>query len=182
LAIEPGSCVAISGSSGSGKSTLLRLVADLDPGVGTARIGGMEREAVPASEWRRQVIYVASDSGWWTTPVAAHMSDLFEARRLLSELGMSQALLDAGPDSISSGERQRLALIRALILRPRFLLLDEPTSALDLDSALLVEQMLLRFKMRGMGLLVVSHDAAQIGRVADRRYMLSEDGLREVAP
>ncbi len=181
LTVDPGTCVAISGPSGSGKSTLLRLIADLDPGIGTARIGAMEREAVPASRWRRQVVYVASDAGWWTTPVSAHMPDLPAARSLLAELGMPEALLEASPDDVSSGERQRLSLVRALVLRPRFLLLDEPTSALDQAAILLVEEMLQRFKRGGMGMLVVSHDSAQIARMADRHYVLSAGGLTELA-
>lgn len=182
LTVAAGSCVALSGPSGSGKSTLLRLVADLDPGTGTARIGDLRRELVPANEWRRMVTYVAADSGWWTTPVSAHMYDPEAARDLLPAVGLSEALMDAAPDNISSGERQRLALVRALIQRPRFLLLDEPTSALDPVSVRRVETLLLATKAGGMGLLVVSHDADQVERLADRRYELTQSGLTEVAP
>ncbi|MFD2252557.1 ABC-type multidrug transport system ATPase subunit [Pseudochelatococcus lubricantis] len=182
LTVVAGSCVAISGPSGSGKSTLLRLIADLDPGTGTARVGDLKRETIPANQWRRLVTYVAADSGWWTSPVSAHMSDPDAAQHLLAELGMSETLMKATPENISSGERQRLALVRALVQRPRFLLLDEPTSALDPESTLKVEKLLMRVKREGTGLLVVSHDPAQIARIADRRYMLSHAGLAEVTP
>lgn len=174
-------CTTLSGPSGSGKSTLLRLIADLDPGTGTARIGALAREALPANEWRRLVTYVAADSGWWTSPVGAHMSNLDDAKRLLAELGLPQALLEAAPDNVSSGERQRLALVRALIQQPRFVLLDEPTSALDPASTLRVETLLARMKQEGTGLLVVSHDPEQVARIADRRYVLSPTGLAEAA-
>lgn len=182
LTISPGSCVTLSGPSGSGKSALLRLIADLDPGTGSARIGSLSREALPANEWRRMVIYVPADSGWWTSPVAAHMPDQEGAWRLLAELDLPDSSMDAAPENVSSGERQRLALVRALILRPRFLLLDEPTSALDPASTLKVEKVLARAKQGGMGLLVVSHDPEQVARIADRHLVLSETGLAEAAP
>ncbi|MGV6875606.1 ABC transporter ATP-binding protein [Pseudochelatococcus sp. B33] len=182
LTVAAGSCVALSGPSGSGKSALLRLIADLDAGTGMAHIGKLARETMPANQWRQLVTYVAADSGWWTSPVSAHMSDPDAARRLLAELGMSETLMEAVPENVSSGERQRLALVRALIQRPRFLLLDEPTSALDPESTLRVEKLLMRVKREGTGLLVVSHDPAQVARTADRRYVLSRAGLAEVTP
>ncbi len=181
LTVEAGECVVISGRSGCGKSTFLKLIADLIPGIGNVTLGQLRREAVPASTWRRKVIYVASDAGWWTSPVAAHMSDLPAARIFMATLEMREDLLRASPDEISNGERQRLALIRALILEPHFLLLDEPTSALDQTSAGLVEHLLLEAKTRGIGLLVASHDTAQISRLADRHIVMSDTGFLEAA-
>lgn len=181
LTVASGECVALTGPSGSGKSRLLRLIADLDPGSGTARIGDLVRDSVPANQWRRMVIYLPADSGWWTSLVAAHMADEQAAQRLLPKLGLSAKLMQAAPDEISSGERQRLALIRALILQPRFLLLDEATSALDPASTLKVESLLEEEKRGGMGLLVVSHDPEQVARTADRHYALSDKGLVEVS-
>lgn len=180
LTVSAGECVALTGLSGIGKSRLLRLIADLDLGSGTARIGNLTREAMPANQWRRMVVYVPADSGWWSSPVAIHMSDPERARSLLAAFGLPEKLMEASPDDISSGERQRLALIRALILRPRFLLLDEPTSGLDRASALKVEAALARAREAGIGILIVSHDPDQVARVADRHNELSETGLVEV--
>ena len=102
------------------------------------------------------------------------MADPAQARALLAELDMSPDLLLADPAHVSGGERQRLALIRALVIDPWFLLLDEPTSALDPTSVRLVEKMLRRVLRRGVGMLVVSHDERQIARLADRHLILSE--------
>jgi len=83
---------------------------------------------------------------------------------------------------LSTGERQRLALLRAVVQRPRFLLLDEPTAALDAASREGVEQLLQALKAEGLGLLVVSHDAGQARRLADVHLQLDEHGLGEVQP
>lgn len=128
------------------------------------------------------VTYVAADSGWWTSPVSAHMPDIEGARKLFAELGLSDALMAADPELVSSGERQRLSLVRALIQKPRFLLLDEPTAALDPASTLSVEALLARAKEDHTGIVMVSHDPEQVARVADRRYRLSEGQLADVTP
>lgn len=180
LTVRAGECVVITGRSGSGKTSLLKLLADLSPGIGDVRIGQTDREAVPGSAWRRKVMYLATDAGWWTSPVSAHMSDLPAARELMVDLELSQALLQASPDEISSGERQRLSLVRALILCPMFLLLDEPTSALDQTSARLVEKVIQRSKANGTGFVITSHDREQVKRLADRHLDLGESGFVEI--
>ena len=80
----------------------------------------------------------------------------------------------------STGERQRLSLIRAISDDPEVLLLDEPTSALDGASMALVEE-LIRFQaLSDRSVIIVTHDAEQAGRLADRRYQLSPSGLKEI--
>jgi ABC-type Mn2+/Zn2+ transport system ATPase subunit len=109
--------------------------------------------------------------------VAAHFDPPAAARELLPAVGLRPELLDAPVAQLSTGERQRMALLRAITRQPRFLLLDEPTSALDADSVALVEALLQRLKSEGMGLLVVSHDPAQAQRLADRHLKLTPTGL-----
>src|ERR1700736_829082 len=72
LNLGTGACAAITGPSGSGKSLFLRMIADLDPNEGEAWLGERERAAMPAPEWRRQVTYVAAESGWWADTVIEH--------------------------------------------------------------------------------------------------------------
>ncbi|WP_425327419.1 ABC transporter ATP-binding protein [Pseudomonas nitroreducens] len=182
LDLEPGHCTVLSGPSGVGKSLLLRLLADLDPNQGEVSLGGVSRESQPAHVWRRWVTYVPAESGWWEDDVAAHFSDLDGARRLLPQLNLDPARLQAQVAHLSTGERQRLALLRALLQRPHFLLLDEPTAALDPDNREHVERLLLAAKAQGIGLLVVTHDAEQARRLGERQLHLDHDGLTELRP
>jgi putative ABC transport system ATP-binding protein len=182
VALALRSCAAVAGPSGIGKSVFLRMVADLDPNSGTVRLDGADRAAMPAPRWRRLVTYVAAESGWWAETLGEHISDGTTARSLMPQVGLEPALLDAPVARLSTGERQRAALVRAIVGKPRFLLLDEPTSALDPESRALVEALLGRLKAEGMGLVTVSHDAAQARRIADRHFEMSATGLTEVVP
>ncbi|MDW3689011.1 ATP-binding cassette domain-containing protein [Cupriavidus sp. CV2] len=181
LTVEPGSCVILSGASGAGKSLLLRMIADLDPNRGQVRLGQSPRESMSGPAWRRQVMYVAAESGWWGDDVLEHMADVPAAQALLARLRLPADILQAPVSRLSTGERQRLALIRALVRRPRFLLLDEPTSALDAETTLAVEALLHDCKAQGLGLLIVSHNPAQAARLQDRHYRLGAAGLEAVA-
>lgn len=172
LHLDAGECVVISGPSGAGKTLLLRMIADLDENRGMLRLKGSARDSMPAPVWRRQVIYVAAESGWWESSVSEHMQPAAEARRLLARLGLSGHLFDAPVAQLSSGERQRMALIRAVIRCPSVLLLDEPTAALDEDSTLRVEALLTELAATGTGLMLVTHNEAQAERLATRRYLL----------
>ncbi len=76
---------------------------------------------------------------------------------------------------LSTGERQRLALARALVQSPRVLLLDEPTSGLDPDATAAVETELRDRMANGVGILMVTHDAAQANRLAQARLQIDND-------
>jgi putative ABC transport system ATP-binding protein len=160
LEITPGACVGITGASGSGKSLFLRMICDLDP------------NAAPA--WRRRVIYVPAESGWWSEHIFDHFAkdQRAEAGALCTRLGLPDAILDQPVSRLSTGERQRLALIRAFVAHSPVLLLDEPTSALDGDGAGRIERM-----AAGMALVLVTHDPAQADRLAGRRYVMAAGRL-----
>lgn len=177
--LASGECTVVSGPSGSGKSLFLRMIADLDPNEGSVRLGDLDRDALDAPHWRRLVTYVAADSGWWEDRVGDHMSDPEAARALCQDVGLEPATMDASVARLSTGERQRAALIRAIIGKPRFLLLDEPTSALDPATTGLVEFLLQRLTEDGIGIVAVSHDVMQGKRIADRRLVMSIDGIAE---
>jgi len=178
LSVSKSECIAISGPSGAGKSLLLRAIADLDPNLGEVRLNDTSRDAIPAPEWRRQVVYVAAESGWWAGDVGAHFADRSTAADLLSELALPPDALAWPVARLSTGERQRLALARALELEPRVLLLDEPTSGLDPEAASKVEDLLRRRLAQGVVIVLVTHDRDQAKRIADRRLSMEHGRLR----
>lgn len=175
LDLTAGACAALMGPSGSGKSLLLRALADLDPCEGTVRLDGTDRATVPAPLWRRQVLYVGPEAGWWAERVGDHFDDKTAGRRLAEKLGLAPGSLEWPVARLSTGERQRLAIARALSRAPRVLLLDEPTGALDETAEALVEDALTAFLMDGGAALLVTHSADQAARLA-ASVLRIEDG------
>ncbi len=174
--VAEGTCLSIEGTSGSGKSRLLRAIADLDPAPGHVFLDGAERDEMPATEWRRLVTYVAAEPAWWadTARQSFPQRALNSPRlaRLVDSSGLDLSYLDRQVAELSSGERQRLALVRALAGEPRVLLLDEPTSALDPVSTALVEEMI-RFQiLAGRSVVLVSHNRNFANRLATARRPL----------
>ena len=176
LVVAPGECIAVLGTSGSGKSLLLRAIADLDPNDGDAALSGRSRNAMPAQDWRRLVSLVPAESGWWSDTVAPHFEPGCDVHDLLVSVGLPDAM---GWDvaRLSTGERQRLALVRSLARKPSALLLDEPTSALDDDATRRVEDIIREQCRRGVPVILVSHDKAQTKRLAERRFVMVNGSL-----
>ena len=171
--VGPGECLAVEGPSGSGKTRVLRAIADLDPAAGYVLLDGIERGEMHAPEWRRLVRYASAEPAWWGTTPREHFPASTKLDRLLSALGLDPSHLDRQIAELSTGERQRLGLIRALAGEPRVLLLDEPTSALDATSAAMAEE-LIRFQvLAGRIVLLVTHDPAQVERLAHARLQLA---------
>ncbi|MBV9509413.1 MAG: ATP-binding cassette domain-containing protein, partial [Caulobacteraceae bacterium] len=157
----------------------LRMLADLDPCEGEVRLDGRPREAFAAHAWRLQAIYVAAEAGWWSEQVADHFPapNRPAARGLAQDLGLAGELLDAAVARLSTGEKQRLALVRALVLNPPVLLLDEPTGALDQASVARVEAVLRERLAGGCALVMVTHDDALAARLGEQRYRMFERRL-----
>src|SRR6056297_1298878 len=177
--IAAGEIVCLSGASGSGKTRLLRAVADLEPHGGDCLLGDIRQSETPAHRWRRQVMMVPAESQWWHETVGEHFDAEAEADALQA-LDLPDEAMTWSIDRLSSGEKQRLALIRALVREPRALLLDEPTANLDAESIRRVERWLLEIiQHRELPTLWVAHDAEQIRRVSNRQFRIRDGRLRE---
>jgi ABC-type sulfate/molybdate transport systems ATPase subunit len=175
LTIDAGECAALSGSSGSGKTLLLRAVADLDPHEGRVFLDGIESQSVAAPAWRRRVGLLCPESHWWFEAVGEHLGE-FEPRWLVS-LGLDLEIVHWPVARLSTGERQRLAMVRLLANRPESLLLDEPTANLDAENTASMEALVADYRTEtGAAVLWVSHDPAQGRRVSSRLFRL-EGGL-----
>jgi putative ABC transport system ATP-binding protein len=177
--LNHGSCIAVRGPSGAGKTLLLRAIADLDPNEGIVVLDGENRNAIPAPIWRRRVLYMPAQSGWWADSVGAHFADWRLALPLLDELRLPVDSAAWPITRCSTGELARFSLIRALLRDPRVLLLDEPTAALDAATVATVEAILRRRIDMGMSAIWVTHDPAQSARIADRSLLVEAGTVRE---
>ncbi|MDA9432097.1 ABC transporter ATP-binding protein [Bradyrhizobium sp. CCBAU 51627] len=174
--VRGGECVALQGPSGAGKTLLLRAIADLDPNDGAVRLDGQLRETMPAPAWRKQVTYLAAEPGWWAETVQDHFAAWDDALPLVERLRLPHDCASWPIQRLSTGERQRLALVRALVLQSRVLLLDEPTSALDTASAAAVEALIADRVSEGTSVIWTTHDDAQARRVGSRILRMNSGG------
>jgi ABC-type iron transport system FetAB ATPase subunit len=176
LEVGSGECVTLAGESGAGKTLLLRAIADLEPHTGELWLDGVECAELDAPAWRRRVGLLPSESRWWRARVGEH----FTSQQLpeLERLGFGRDVLEWTTERLSSGERQRLALLRLLVQEPTALLLDEPTAHLDRESTTRVESLLADYHERtGASVLWVTHSERQGPRVATRHLRVTRSGL-----
>jgi len=185
LTIEAGECIGLTGKSGVGKSQLLRAVADVIAHGGDCFLNGTSCLDISPPEWRSMVAMVPAESFWWYDTVGSHFDPELErvdSVELLGKLGFTSDVMNWQISRLSTGERQRLALVRTLVTGPKVLLLDEPTSSLDKKMVDVVEQLLADIcLLRRTACLWVSHDLEQLFRVANKVFRLEQNGLTEEA-
>lgn len=180
--LGPRERVALGGPSGIGKTTVLRAIALLDdPIEGELSLDGQTPEALGVVRWRRRVVLVSQRAVFFGGTVAEELARPFtyaasdapldreRARGMLAALELASAW-ERPAAELSEGERQRVALVRALLLRPSVLLLDEPTSALDPASTEKVEALLAESEA---AIVLVSHAASQRERLGARAIELA---------
>jgi sulfonate transport system ATP-binding protein len=173
LDIPDGQFIAIVGRSGSGKSTLLRLVAGLDePDGGT--ITATDQIAVAFQEARLLPWLTVAQNVAFGLPRAGRDESVATA---LAEVGLAGSA-DAWPLTLSGGQAQRVSLARALVRRPRLVLLDEPFGALDALTKLEAQNLVSGLATRhGWTVLMVTHDVAEALRIADRVIVLGDGAV-----
>lgn len=176
LKLDPSEFVTITGPSGSGKSTLLNLIGSLDrPDAGEITVAGLPvPEPAHAVEFRRHIVgfvfqdnpllpYLSAEGNIETALLGAGVGRRERQERtaeLLDEVGLGDRARHL-PSELSGGQRQAVALARAIAGRPRLLLADEPTGALDSASGKRALDLLAQLRTRhGMTVLIVSHDPA----------------------
>jgi len=177
LVVDEGDCLSVSGASGSGKSLLLRAIADLDPHEGQLLLQGEPATDMPANAWRTRIGLLPPESSWWLPQVKDHFHNGMPVP--LDHIGLSGDLLEQPVARLSSGEKQRLALMRLLSNRPQVLLLDEPTANLDPINTGRVEAVIAEYLRAYQAAAIwVSHDPEQVARVANRRYEMCDGNLQ----
>jgi osmoprotectant transport system ATP-binding protein len=188
LSVTPGTTLALIGPSGAGKSTVLRLMLGLlRPDQGEVRLGG--RPLDPGDDAaRRRYGYVVQGGGLFPHLTAAGNAALvarhlgWDRRRVEERLAGLSALARLPDDvwgrfpaELSSGQAQRVSLVRALFLDPELLLLDEPLGALDpITRAELQEDLKAAFQRLGKTVVIVTHDLAEAAFFGDRLVLLRE--------
>jgi molybdate transport system ATP-binding protein len=195
--VSEGPVLGVFGPSGSGKSTLLHGIAGLlEAGNTRVVFGNRVLADSGAGTWvppqQRKVAIVMQDALLFPNrDVTRNLAYAPGARRMLAS-GEGQAiiemlrlapLVDRGVENLSGGEKQRVALGRALLARPDLLLLDEPTHALDADLARDVVSLLLRVKRElGVAMVFVTHRVGELLALADDCIVMSDGGVVAQGP
>ena len=181
FSLKHGICAGLKGVSGVGKTRLLRVLADIDPSSGRVALDGRAREDYKPYEWRRLVAMIPAESRWWHPLVGDHLplqSDRRRADELLRSCGFEPDVLGWDVSRLSTGEKQRLSLVRALIRDPQVLLLDEVGSGLDSDNTVLLEALVQEYlEGNGAAAIWVSHNQELLGRVATLTLTMLPDSL-----
>jgi putative ABC transport system ATP-binding protein len=185
LNVFPGEFVLLSGPSGSGKTTLLRMIAGLkNPKQGGVQFNKQMIAAKDYPKFRSQVIYVAQMPLMIAGTIEENFKKAFsfnavqasydekQAGELLARLGLEALSLTQDVKGLSGGEIQRLSLIRALLIKPKIILLDEPVSSLDEVTAQKVSGLLQAEKKAGLAAIIVSHQRDWLKEMVDREVSL----------
>ena len=198
LAVGEHEVIALIGASGSGKSTLLRCINLLEPiDAGRIVVAGEEitRRGVDVDRVRRRIGIV-----FQAFNLFPHMSVLrnvtlaprtvlgldrsaaeARGRELLARFGLADKAGDY-PDRLSGGQQQRVAIVRALAMEPRLMLLDEVTSALDPELVAEVLEVIRELAAGGMTMLIATHEMAFARDIADRVCFLDGGAILEQGP
>ncbi|WP_250654736.1 ABC transporter ATP-binding protein [Alkalimarinus coralli] len=174
-------CIGLSGPSGCGKSVLLKAIADLLESNGEMSLEGQSHKAITAPDWRKKVQLVPAESLWWHNTVGKHFE--FPIKQAwLARLSLDSDIAQQAVNQLSTGQKQRLALLRSLEKKPKVLLLDEPTASLDNSNTDSVEKFIKEYITdNNAAALWISHDPSQLERVANTTLYMIDGELEGAA-
>ncbi|MEO3868499.1 ATP-binding cassette domain-containing protein [Nonomuraea sp. B12E4] len=190
LDLRPGEVVALVGDNGAGKSTLVKVLAGVvAPDSGTITVDGRPvRIATPRDAQALGVstvyqdlalcenldvvanLYLGTERRRWS--VLGHVAMELAAHDLLTSLDVRIRDIRVPVALLSGGQRQSVAIARALIGEPRLVILDEPTAALGVEQTAQVLGLVNRLRERGLAVLVISHNLADVRAMSDRVVVL----------
>ncbi|SEF84258.1 ATP-binding cassette domain-containing protein [Paenibacillus sp. UNC499MF] len=191
--VGEGERIAVIGTSGQGKTTLLRILARLDcPDEGELRLHGKSADEWKPQEWRKKICYVAQQPVMLPGSVEENLQTVsrlhgttFErelAKRYMAALGLDELDWSKQGGDLSGGEKQRTALVRAMLLQPEVMLLDEVTASLDPGSKRAAERLLTDWsRSAGTSLVWITHDLEQAAQISDAVWFMDEGRLMESA-
>jgi ABC-type multidrug transport system ATPase subunit len=193
LRLDGGSITTLSGPSGGGKTTLLRILGLLaSPDAGEVLLDGGDVLTLTPREAHRRIALVAQAPAMFQGTVldnvrtgprlAGQELPEADARALIVRAGLEPQFLGQDARALSGGEKLRVAVARALALRPEVWLLDEPTAALDVERADLLVRLLKELATAGAALLVVTHDARALEQLAGAHLQLAGGRLTREKP
>ena len=195
LSVPAGARWVVVGPSGSGKSTLLRLLNRFEePSRGEVRIEGAGAASLDPSLLRRRVALVSQVPVWLPGTARDNLTaavglgllspDAANDRLpgILRQAGLDESLLDRGEDQLSVGQRHRVVLGRALINRPRAILLDEPTAALDPPAARDLLDRIRELEQGELTVILVTHRMRDARRFGTRAIVLEDGAVADQGP
>lgn len=192
--LNEGEILSIIGPSGSGKSTLLRLIANLES-IDSGNIFIQDQMIHTSSKLDKKKLYQNMGFIFQDFALFEHLTvkenielsprvvykksltDIFLETQRLLKLVFLEDKINAYPNTLSGGEKQRIAIARALATNPKILLFDEPTSALDIKSIENLISIINQLKKDHIGIIIVTHDLSFAKQVSSRLLFMKNSSI-----
>lgn len=184
--IQPGEIVGLLGPNGAGKTTSMRVISGLvKASSGTVRVGGVDVRRDPQAV-QRQLGVMPDGGGLYKRLTAQENIAYFGQLQGLNSAALEQriaelteilgmeTIIDRYADGFSHGERTKVALARAIVHQPDYVLLDEPTNGLDVLTTRAVRKLLLRLKAQGRAVVFSSHLMHEVSHLCDRAIVIAK--------